>query len=145
MIEIRDCEPGDAAGLFALFKDWDRSRDYDEAVFRESFESALADPAIRIILAREEGEIVGYGQLSERRNLGAGPSLRVDQLLVDSSRRSGGIGKALMARVEEMARQGGFSTVSLHSQVQRSRAHVFYEGLGYELKKISKYFEKPLG
>jgi len=134
----------DAEALFRIFGHWDRSKSFDRVRFMESFEAVSGDPAVRIIVAEDKGEILGYGQITERRMLGFMPSLCVDQLLVDESKRSGGIGKALMARIEEIARAGGFGLVALHSQAHRSRAHVFYERLGYELKKISKYYEKRL-
>jgi|WetSurMetagenome_2_1015567.scaffolds.fasta_scaffold266911_2 GNAT superfamily N-acetyltransferase len=144
MLEIRDCASSDAEALFRLFGHWDASRSYDRVVFMASLEAVLNDPAVRIIVAEEGGAIVGYGQITERRKLGQGCSLDVDQLLVDESRRSGGIGKALMARIEQIARESGLGLVALHSQAHRSRAHVFYERLGYQLKKISKYYEKRL-
>lgn len=145
MLLIRDCAPGDADALFALFQHWDRSRAHDEAVFMESLPAVLADPGLILLVALDAGALCGYAQASERRCLGHAPSLRIDQLLVDEERRSNGIGTALLSRIEGIAGERGFATVSLHSQVQRSRAHVFYERHGYELKKISKYYEKALG
>jgi hypothetical protein len=49
-----------------------------------------------------------------------------------------------MAQAERVARGEGLSVVRLSSQIHRSRAHVFYENLGYEFLKISKYYEKKL-
>jgi len=144
MLQIRDYAVDDADALFELYRHWDRSRDFDRGEFMESLPEVLADPELRILVAIDGESLCGYAQLSERRSLGHNASLRVDQLLVDKSKRSAGIGGALMARIEEIARDGCFATVSLHSQVQRSRAHVFYERLGYELKKISKYYEKTI-
>jgi GNAT superfamily N-acetyltransferase len=145
MLQIRDCALDDADALFGLFLHWDRAREFGRSEFMESLPTVLADPELRILVAIEGDSLCGYAQLSERRNLGHKPSLRVDQLLVDDAKRSAGIGGALMARIEEIARERGFATVSLHSQVHRSRAHVFYERQGYELRKISKYYEKLIG
>lgn len=143
-VVIRNCEKKDGEALFKLYAQWDLSRAFDKRVFLDSLEGILKDPSIRLVMAEEDGAIVGYAQISESRKLGHGAFLAVDQLLVDEARRSGGVGKALMEEIERWAGERGLGKVVLHSQAHRSRAHVFYERLGYELKKISKYYEKEI-
>lgn len=141
---IRTCNRSDGEALFCLFEEWDRSRSYDKRGFLDSLALVLDDPSIHIIVAEEGGAIVGYAHSRLTRKLGQGVFLELDQLLVAETKRSTGIGKALMEEVERIALSKGVRIVSLYSQAHRSRAHVFYERLGYELTKISKYYEKRL-
>ncbi len=50
----------------------------------------------------------------------------------------------LMDQVERWSRQHGYGSVRLRSNVVRSRAHAFYERLGYEVIKTQKAFCKNL-
>jgi ribosomal protein S18 acetylase RimI-like enzyme len=77
-------------------------------------------------LAAFEGErMVGYSMLADAGNGEA----RMRQVAVDFGRQRRGIGKALVARSEELARASGFHTMVLHA---RDAAVPFYEALGYE-------------
>jgi len=53
-----------------------------------------------------------------------------------------GIGRALLAAVEGLARDGGGAFVRLNSRVERVQAHGFYEHLGYDCDKVQKRFIK---
>ena len=53
-----------------------------------------------------------------------------------------GIGKMLMERVEELAKERGISMIGLASGFQRTEAHEFYERLGYQ--KTSFRFSKRI-
>jgi len=65
-------------------------------------------------------------------------------LVVDTAYRRRGVGRALMRRAEEWARERGCSAVSLRSNVIRKEAHAFYQGLGYTLLKTQHAFRKNL-
>ena len=72
------------------------------------------------------------------------PHAELGGLVVEDSVRSLGIGEQLLALAEGWALQEGFSYLSVHSNVLRSRAHSFYERLGYRQIKEQKVFEKAL-
>jgi GNAT superfamily N-acetyltransferase len=65
-------------------------------------------------------------------------------LVVDGDCRSMGVGKILLARAEEWARERGVRTIGLRSNVIRERAHAFYEREGYTVLKKQKAFRKGL-
>jgi GNAT superfamily N-acetyltransferase len=65
-------------------------------------------------------------------------------LIVDETLRSSGIGKILLDATEKWARHVGCTTISVHSNVTRDRAHRFYENNGFELLKTQRMFHKPL-
>ena len=65
-------------------------------------------------------------------------------LIVDETVRSNGIGKILLDATENWARHVGCTSISVHSNVTRDRAHRFYENNGFELLKTQRLFHKPL-
>jgi GNAT superfamily N-acetyltransferase len=65
-------------------------------------------------------------------------------LVVDNAWRGHGLGRALLAAVEQWAQAEGVDTLTVRSASQRSDAHRFYLGLGYELIKTQQVFRKKL-
>lgn len=105
----------------------------------------LADPEHVVFIAEENpGEVLGWADVFVMRTIGAEPRAEIAGLVVEESCRSQGIGRLLMARAEEWARQKGCAAVTLRSNVIRERAHAFYERLGYQLIKTQKSFRKML-
>lgn len=142
MVSIDDYREGDLDALCGLFRDW--GEDFSRPTIEGSIGRVRQREDYRILVARDGDKVVGYVQTGVNQFLGHEPHLEVIQLLVAEDRRSEGVGAALMECVEGQARAAGITTVRLHSQVRRSRAHVFYERLGYSLFKISKFYEKRL-
>lgn len=62
----------------------------------------------------------------------AGPVGRVTALVVDTTLRGHGIGKALMAAAERWAAERGCVLLEVTSNQRRVDAHKFYEGIGFE-------------
>ena len=56
-----------------------------------------------------------------------------------------GVGRQLLAALEEMVVAQGGSFVRLNSRVERTEAHGFYEHLGYTCDKLQKRFIKQVG
>jgi ribosomal protein S18 acetylase RimI-like enzyme len=56
--------------------------------------------------------------------------------------RSKGIGAALMAEAESRARAAGARIIQLTTDKSRTRAHAFYDRLGYEASHLG--YKKPL-
>ncbi len=139
-----------------LIRDLER-RDYISlaAVWREAFvpltDEALitackkmeGDSRYRIFVAETDGRVVGFVTTVEALaiNLPDG-YIQVNSLAVLPEFRHCGIGKMLMNRVEELARERGSSLVELASGFQRTEAHEFYERLGYQ--KTSFRFSKRI-
>lgn len=85
------------------------------------------EEATQVHLGAFEGErLVGTLLLHDQ---GEG-AVRMRQVAVDFDRQRSGVGKALVARSEELAHERGFSLMVLHA---RETAVPFYEALGYEL------------
>lgn len=59
--------------------------------------------------------------------------LYVDDLVVTATRRSTGVGSALLASLEDRARAAGCTVLDLDSGVQRHGAHRFYLREGFDI------------
>lgn len=90
------------------------------------------------------GSVIGWIHLSEARTLESDPRAEITGLVVDSDHRSAGVGRLLVERGEEWARQRGLAVIGVRSNVVRERTHDFYERLGYDTKKTQKVFRKML-
>lgn len=65
-------------------------------------------------------------------------------LVVDANARGTGIGRLLMQSAEDWARQQGYTSVNLRSNIVRHEAHKFYQRLGYTIPKTQHTFRKDL-
>jgi GNAT superfamily N-acetyltransferase len=65
-------------------------------------------------------------------------------LVVDEGRRSCGVGAGLVGQAEAWAVARGAKQLGLRSNVLRTRAHAFYERLGYERAKTQVAYRRAL-
>ena len=144
MITTDYANEDDGDDLYLLFSDWDGDDLCSREVFDASFDRLVSGANNMVLVAREGERLVGYAQIIACDELGFNRFYEVAALLVAKTERSRGIGRMLMERVEAIARANGIREIKLSSQVFRSRAHVFYEGLGFEFYKISKFYAKKV-
>jgi GNAT superfamily N-acetyltransferase len=71
-------------------------------------------------------------------------SLEVGGIVVDKDCRGLGVGKLLMSKAEDVAKNWNVRTIRLTSNIKRADAHSFYRSLGYEHPKTSHFFIKAL-
>jgi GNAT superfamily N-acetyltransferase len=89
-------------------------------------------------------QLVGWVHVQGRRSLELEPFAEVCALVVDDGARGRGVGRKLMEAAEAWAKNQGYGSVFVRSNVKRHRAHSFYEGLGYTATKTSRVFLKTL-
>ena len=70
--------------------------------------------------------VVGVAVFRYYENTFSGRKFYVDDLVTDEAFRSGGIGHAMLAFLEKLARGRGCDSLELDSGTQRTRAHKFY-------------------
>lgn len=100
-----------------------------QRIDRPSLEAALADPAQLILLARQNGDLAGCVQITDR---GDGLAY-LGMLSVDPARQAGGIGRRLVAAAEAAARtRFGARRMEMTVIIQRAELIAWYERLGYE-------------
>ncbi len=80
----------------------------------------------RMSVAINDEQVVGVAIWRVIVNTYEGHQFYVDDLVTDALHRSQGIGKALLANLELLARQHNCDVLTLDSGTQRTRAHAFY-------------------
>jgi ribosomal protein S18 acetylase RimI-like enzyme len=132
---VRDARPADMAMVRRLIGQLADAP--DEAAFRAGFERVSAAAGHRIIVAEMEGEVVGVLHVFERPALEKPCEAVVQALVVDGARRGAGIGEALMREAEAWAAARKLASTALYTRIDRDRARLFYERIGYRLKATS--------
>lgn len=96
----------------------------------------------RMCVAVRDGDVVGVAVHRIHENTVDGVQMYVDDLVADETRRSQGIGKALMRHLQNLAREAGCENFNLDSGTQRQQAHKFYFREGMVVSSF--HFRKPL-
>lgn len=138
-MRFRDATEADLAAVVALLADdpLGATRESPGAelppAYAEAFAAIAADPNNRLIVADDEGAVVGCLQLTFIPGLSRQGMTRalVEAVRVDAACRGAGIGRRMMAWAIERARQRGCGMIQLTSDKSRTDAHRFYEALGF--------------
>lgn len=140
-IAIRLPEPRDYARMAELAGQLSYKSNTEEIARRLLGMRGSADHAV-FVAQTGDGEIVGWIGAFVYRCVEADARAEISGLVVDERVRSLGIGRRLLERAEQWAREKGCAAVGVRSNVIRDRAHMFYERLGYEHIKTQKSFRK---
>jgi GNAT superfamily N-acetyltransferase len=101
------------------------------------------DQAVYVSLSAG-GNVSGWIHVFVRHLLLVDRHAEIGGLVVLAGQRGRGIGRLLVKRAEDWARERGCQSVYVHSNVARQRAPRFYEGIGYRQIKTSRLFLKEL-
>jgi GNAT superfamily N-acetyltransferase len=111
----------------------------------ERLQRVLARPEDVIFVADvPPAGIIGWIHGSERDTLESDLRCEILGLVVDSTHRSRGVGRRLVAAIEQWAAVRGLEEVAVRSNVTRVESHPFYERLGYIRVKTSHIYRKPI-
>ncbi|MEM7120621.1 MAG: GNAT family N-acetyltransferase [Pseudomonadota bacterium] len=139
-IEIRKATDADAVALSGLIRRTIRvsnSKDYDQQSIDLLCSIFEPEPVAKRIV--NEHILLGFAGV----DLVGTAGLRHDYLrsmFIEPSYQRQGLGKVLVAEIEEVARQNAISEMMVHSSVT---ARPFYEALGYEFVEFQSYPEGP--
>ena len=90
-------------------------------------------PGVLTLVAELHGRVVGAMTVHVYPAIHVtAPVAQLTVLVVADELRGRGIGRELVARAEEFAREHGATRISLTSALHRTAAHGFYKLLGYE-------------
>lgn len=97
------------------------------------YDQMRAYPHYRLYVAEDRGRVVGTFTLLISRNLShlGAPSAVVESVAVDPGGQGEGVGRRMMAFALDVCRRAGCYKMALSSNLRRSRAHAFYEKLGF--------------
>ena len=134
-LEIRICKQDDFPLIFKLLKtlwaDFDLNFEDLQAVYFKAIQSENQ----KLIVGTIKGQILGFCSLTIKNNLWLAGNLgHVDEIVVDESFRGQGIGKKLMERITEIAKENSCKRIELDSAFHRKNAHGFYKSIGYEIR-----------
>lgn len=145
MVHFRVATRSDVPAIVALIEDDDISRsrerlvteDADAALWR-AFEQIDEDPRNELIVADQDGVVVGTCQLTFTPSLSRGGAERmtIEAVRVAGTLRGQGVGRAMMLWALERARQRGCGLAQLTTDKRRTDAHRFYESLGFTASHI---------
>ena len=142
-ITVREAQISDAPRLAPLAKELGYDSTPQEVAGR--LPGIFADSEHIIFVAEQKsGELAGYVDVFLFRTAACNVRAEIAGLVVEEKSRSQRIGRILMARAEDWAREKGCSECGLRSNIIREGAHRFYENLGYRVNKTQKSFRKKL-
>ncbi len=142
-IDIREIEVGDAEAAASLSGELGYPVEPHEMARRIRNLATLGNHAV-YVACRPDGTVTGWIDVGITQHLQAEPYAEIGGLVVAESVRSVGVGRQLVARAEQWARDHGIATMRVRSQIARERAHRFYLREGYTQTKISAVFTKRL-
>ena len=129
-LTIRDARADDAAAIAELLGQLGYSATGGAVVDRLERLLIVGD---RVVVADLDGTVAGLAHMQvspaieyER------PAAKLAALVVDESRRGEGIGRALVAAIEDEARLRGCELLYVTTSERREDAHAFYEHMGLE-------------
>jgi PhnO protein len=145
MISFRIALPSDLQTVFSLICELESSGDetMDFDAFALVYLKNCEDPGTYYLLAEEEGETLGFGSMHVQQLLHhCGPVAEVQELIVAENSRGGGVGKQLLAALEDEAKLRGCRQIELCCNMKRLESNEFYGRRGYKkthFKHVKKF------
>jgi N-acetylglutamate synthase-like GNAT family acetyltransferase len=134
---FREARKSDLAAIVAMLADDDLGRGRETsgvtADYARAFDDVAASPDNRIIVAEQDGRVVGCLQLTIIPGLARQGARRglIEAVRVAVDARGEGVGEAILHAIA-LAKEAGCRLVQLTSDKRRARAHDFYRRLGFE-------------
>ena len=97
-----------------------------------------------VFVALKETQIAGWVHGFYTMRVETDPFVEIGGLVVDENHRHSGIGKLLVEEVIKWSASFSPSTIRVRCNTVRKESHLFYERLGFILKKQQKIFSKNL-
>jgi acetyltransferase len=106
---------------------------------------ALDEPNRFVVVAERDGEVVGMAHLVRSEAANAAHRAEVQRVAVAAGARGTGVGRRLLAAIEEEARRREITLLWLTTHADAD-AEAFYESVGYtRLGVMPGYSERPDG
>jgi len=142
-LEIRRAQASDADEMARLSGELGYPMSVDEMRIR--LDRLLADARHFIAVAHDgDRRLLGWMHVEHRTSVEGGERAELMGLVVDSSERRRGTGRALVDAAERWAESQGLAALTVRSNVARELSHPFYEALGYVREKTQHVYRKRL-
>ncbi len=137
---FRSAAPDDLDPLIALLKDdaiaaSRKTKPGDEgSAYADAFQAIMDDPNNDLIVAEQNGMVIGFLQITFIPGLGRKGALRmqIEPVRIAAEHQNKGAGTALMQHAIELGHDRGAALAQLTTDKRRTEAHRFYERLGFE-------------
>ncbi len=130
VISIREGNQSDSPAIALLLAELGYPTNDEEVAGR--LEQLATSPADQILVAETGRQVTAAASIHFMFYFHRGETLcKITSFVVKDGYRGRGIGSALLARIEQIARQLGCQRMELTSAESRTAAHAFYEGKGY--------------
>lgn len=138
-LTIRRATIDDVPSMVTLMTDDElgKTREVDSIPLNPSYYAAFEkidqNPHSELLVVEFQGKVIGTAQVDYLQYLSHQGAKRaqIENVRVDKSYRSQGVGEKLMAVIVDKAKQKGCYIVQLTTNKKRHRAHHFYERLGF--------------
>jgi ribosomal protein S18 acetylase RimI-like enzyme len=96
------------------------------------------DENVALIVAKDNGHIVGMGTLYMITKIGKRSGF-IEDVVVDDAYRGQGLGQKIMQMLIDAARAGDLQQIYLTSRPERVAANKLYQKLGFEVRETNVY------
>ena len=137
-ISIREMNANDAIGVNVLSKQLGYPLSIEQTL--QNINAVLESKDHAAFVAEYENKIVGWIGASQAIMIEVMRHCEINGLVIDQDHRGMGIGKLLIDKVKQWAREKNNSKIGLRCNVKRIEAHLFYQHLGFTEIKQQKNF-----
>jgi ribosomal protein S18 acetylase RimI-like enzyme len=141
-IRLRPMICADVAQCVPLLAQLGYEMSVEEAAQRVRDVSSTSDHSL--LVAEIDRRVAGLLHVFVRPAIENPREAVVQALVVDRAYRRAGVGRTLMAEAERWGSARSCRSVVLSSNITRTRAHAFYNALGYRVAATACIFRKPL-
>lgn len=142
---IRNAKAEDAEGLKRIVEE-SLGHPTDSAVLAGRIEELKDHDQyfIRVFEEEESKAVIGFIQAEKYDLLYGDSGFNIIALAVLKEKQNKGVGRALLASLEQYAAENGGSFIRLNCNEKRTDAHAFYGHMGYVCDKTQKRFFKSI-
>ena len=128
MESYRKLKKGDGVKLLEILNQL--SAVYSHAYFDE--DDLIADESCNCLVVENDENIIGFGSLITYHIPTKGLIGRIEDIVIDEKYRGAGLGRGLMEKLIELAKEKKINYITLTSNPSRVAARKLYESLGFE-------------
>jgi ribosomal protein S18 acetylase RimI-like enzyme len=141
-VEVRVMRPGDISLVCELNLQLGYSGTAEE--IRSRFDEVRKQAEQGLFVGLVGQRLVGWLHVQSRRSLESEAHAEITALIVDHKERRRGVGRALVGRAREWAKEGRHTTLRVRSNINREEAHRFYPALGFRVVKTQHNYSLDL-
>ena len=122
----------------AITRDRGATAEAEDAAIWAAFEAIDADPRNELIVAADDGAVVGTAQLTFTPGLSRGGAERmtIEAVRVRADQRGRGVGRQLIRWTLDRGRERGCRVAQLTTDARRTDAQRFYDSLGFTASHV---------